>query len=327
MRALSGMSRLLPWLLLLALAGCREEPGVNLLLGRAPLQAHGVQDVERLTDGQGMPNGSPWLGARSAELVRPGANALFDLGAPTPLGCLWLQGDNNDDYLVGSSLDGRSFTPLWVAGPVPEGGLQLREANLEVNARYLSVSAQGGDGHYSLSEFGAAEHCPQGANAFIERALDPLLLARWQWFGGLLLALVTLFAGRVAPRPLVLTLATLALDLLGYAAFGMTHLQPLFALEPLIRAAVAVLAAGIAVREAFVGRLSSGQRRSHSVVLLGLAGLSLACYYHFGVLQFRDEGQQRQTFVHATDMRHYFPLAKYFDELRFDGMYLASVAA
>ncbi|MBC8134236.1 MAG: hypothetical protein H7X95_14735 [Deltaproteobacteria bacterium] len=55
--------------------------------------------------------------------------------------------------------------------------------------------------------------------------------------------------------------------------------------------------------------------------------MSVGCYYHFGMPQFRDEAKGRISLVHPWDMRNYFPVAKYFDELHFDGVYLASVAA
>jgi hypothetical protein len=67
-------------------------------------------------------------------------------------------------------------------------------------------------------------------------------------------------------------------------------------------------------------RLSTG--------LLGvLAVLALACYFNLGRPQFWDAKLERPSYVHNFDMRVYFPIAKYFHELRYDGVYLASVAA
>jgi hypothetical protein len=57
------------------------------------------------------------------------------------------------------------------------------------------------------------------------------------------------------------------------------------------------------------------------------AVLAFACFYNLGHPQFWHHGKQRPMFVHVTDMRIYQPFAKYFDELRFDGVYLASVLA
>jgi hypothetical protein len=62
--------------------------------------------------------------------------------------------------------------------------------------------------------------------------------------------------------------------------------------------------------------------------LLGvLAVVALACYFNLGRPQFWDAKLERPSYVHNFDMRVYFPIAKYFRELRYDGVYLASVAA
>jgi hypothetical protein len=74
-------------------------------------------------------------------------------------------------------------------------------------------------------------------------------------------------------------------------------------------------------------RLYPVSARATAATLALLAVASVGCYYHFGWPQFRDESKGRQTLVHPWDMRVYFPVAKYFRELRFDGLYLASVAA
>src|SRR5262249_36484658 len=46
-----------------------------------------------------------------------------------------------------------------------------------------------------------------------------------------------------------------------------------------------------------------------------------------GTPQFHDAGARKATWLHHYDMRTYFPIAKYFPELRFDGVYAASVLA
>jgi hypothetical protein len=57
------------------------------------------------------------------------------------------------------------------------------------------------------------------------------------------------------------------------------------------------------------------------------AVLAFACFYNLGRPQFWHNGKQRPMFVHVGDMRIYQPFAKYFDELRYDGVYLASALA
>ena len=62
--------------------------------------------------------------------------------------------------------------------------------------------------------------------------------------------------------------------------------------------------------------------------ILGLLALgAFGTYYHFGMPQFFDQAKGRRTLVHTWDMRHYFPWPSTFPELRFDGLYLASLAA
>jgi hypothetical protein len=94
-----------------------------------------------------------------------------------------------------------------------------------------------------------------------------------------------------------------------------------------VRAVVSAIAATLVLREYFWPE-HFPVRRKLVVPMLGLlAVVSVGAYYHFGMPQFRDNAKGRQTLVHPWDMRVYFPVAKYFDELRFDGLYLASVAA
>ena len=61
--------------------------------------------------------------------------------------------------------------------------------------------------------------------------------------------------------------------------------------------------------------------------LAAMALVSLTTFYNMWQPQFDDVQDGRNTWVHTWDMRVYFPTAKYFDELGFDGLYLASVAA
>ncbi|MGB5809902.1 MAG: hypothetical protein WBG86_05180, partial [Polyangiales bacterium] len=70
------------------------------------------------------------------------------------------------------------------------------------------------------------------------------------------------------------------------------------------------------------------ENRRPAMILLGaMAVLSVASFYNLGFPQFWDNEARRPTFVHGHDLRVYFPTAKYFDELGYDGVYLASVQA
>src|SRR5690606_31303818 len=58
-----------------------------------------------------------------------------------------------------------------------------------------------------------------------------------------------------------------------------------------------------------------------------LAALSIFAFYNMGTPQFFDHKGREPSVVHNYDMRVYFPVAKYFKELKYDGLYLASVAS
>lgn len=86
---------------------------------------------------------------------------LFDLGDKTDITAGWIQADNNDVYTVSGSLDGKEFTPLTVFAPVAPQGLQIRYGSgFKEQARYVRISASGGDGFYSISELGLFSQTP-----------------------------------------------------------------------------------------------------------------------------------------------------------------------
>jgi hypothetical protein len=65
-----------------------------------------------------------------------------------------VQADNNDTYLVTTSTDGEHWTNAWAARSVGVPGMQTRTSDtLNVNARYVRLSAEGGDSMYSVGEF------------------------------------------------------------------------------------------------------------------------------------------------------------------------------
>ena len=98
----------------------------------------------RATTGAGrVPRASPGR-ARASNGISGGAR---------PIGGAYLQGDNNDEYVVSGSEDGLAFRELWVARPVAEPGLRGRTSGpLSGRARFIRLTARGGDGHYSVSE-------------------------------------------------------------------------------------------------------------------------------------------------------------------------------
>ncbi len=121
--------------------------------GRPPTLAGGAEHAERLTDGTLAPNGDFWNTALTGLLPSPQATMTFDLGQEVPIAAAFIQADNNDRYLLEGSVDGATYTTLWEAPPVRGSGLRARTTDtITGRARYLRLSAAGGDGAYSVSE-------------------------------------------------------------------------------------------------------------------------------------------------------------------------------
>ncbi|MEM9731842.1 MAG: discoidin domain-containing protein, partial [Myxococcota bacterium] len=140
---------------LVSATAAADEPACppgNLLAGKAPSQSSGVGAPSRLTNGVMANEGEAWDSTLTSK-IDAGGYLVYDLGAPTRITALDLQGDNNDEYLVDISDDGQSFTQIWSGDPVRGEGMRRRNVRgLDAVGRYLRFRAQGGDNYYSLSE-------------------------------------------------------------------------------------------------------------------------------------------------------------------------------
>ena len=124
----------------------------NLLAGKVPSQSEGITEPQRMTDGVASPEGDEWKSTRTSVIAINGF-AVWDLGEVKPIRAAMLQGDNNDDYLLEGSGDGTTWAPLWRVHTIGEPGLRLRMIRtLEEKARYVRLTARGGDGSFSVSE-------------------------------------------------------------------------------------------------------------------------------------------------------------------------------
>ncbi len=133
--------------------------GSNNLVLYAPVDSSGITGIRtRPADGQLAQEGNVWSAPEAAVLSDTHSWLSFDLGKPQGVLALVLQGDNNDEYVIEGSLDGTTYTPVWVAPVVSIGqGLRTRSITLPrpVTARYLRVQGRGGDNYYSVSELQA----------------------------------------------------------------------------------------------------------------------------------------------------------------------------
>jgi hypothetical protein len=304
----------------------------NLLSGLRPVKQQGVRRAEVLNDGIVARVTDPWNTELTSVFRNESSFVEYDLGSSKSIRAGYLQADNNDTYLVSVSEDDSNFHTLWSA-PAHQGlGLQDRASQeLKGAGRYVRISAMGGDRAYSLSEVQLFSEVPSAfpprlpARAGLEvaeRLRSQILLFAFAvgvW-------LLTTFRG----APALVRAAAIA-----FAVFmGLALAQAFDMAWPaedrdvsLVRATAAGLAAFAVLAEVFIPRRFRPSPRA-AVAVLGLSAVSaMAAFFNLGHPQFRDHRTDEPSFVHNFDMRVYYPVAKYFEELRFDGLYLGSVAA
>jgi hypothetical protein len=302
----------------------------SLLAGKRPYKLRGVTNPARLTDGILSNEGDEWLTDVTARFTSSTSFVEYDLGLEKQLRCLLVQADNNDVYFMSTSLDGREWRALWRVGAETGAGMRARTMKMEANARYIRLSATGGDALYSVAEIAVYAECPPvpwpnelphargipvgealGVKVLLFGALAALFILVHRRKGGNLQYLLLL--------PVLGSLWMLVADLV--------DLYPFFEQEPPLRALAAALAGLVVIKEAFMSKRWAPHRAVSLATLGFCAFTAFGTYYHFGMPQFFDQAKGRRTLVHTWDMRHYYPVAKYFRELRFDGLYLASLAA
>ena len=312
-------------------SGCgRQVP--DLLRGAQPTRVIAVANAAAITDGTAAAEGEAWNAPAAAVFEGPGGRVEYDLGRSLPIGAAVLQGDNNDDYVVSGSDDGTQFHEIWVAGPVAGGGeRRARRPPLDDHARWIRLSARGGDGHYSVSLLALASGRPAGLAAALPRApaegypalvrtrLLELVLAFSLWLFG---------CGAASSRRRVLLFGLAPAVALAATAAAVVRAWPVGPTEvSFVRAAAAALAlVALGRGTAFAARFPA--RRSLTVIACALAALlAFASFYNLGHAQGWNDARRRPLYVHTLDMLVYQPFAKYFDELRYDGVYAAAVLA
>jgi hypothetical protein len=137
-------------------------PEAGLLRGKLPIESTGVTHLRRLTDGIAAQPGDPPRTDLTSELTRGNSEVTWDLGADTPVRCALIDADGDDAYTLSLSKDNKSFSVHFRAIPDEDRGQQLRAGrDLPGSGRYLTLSAAGGDGLWSVSEVSVWSDCPK----------------------------------------------------------------------------------------------------------------------------------------------------------------------
>lgn len=313
---------------LLLAAGCTGGPPPEQLDLGSPIDSSGVARAERLTDGRRAVRGAAWDSKNAALFRGDSAYVLFDLGETTAVDAAYVQGDNNDRFRIEVSEDGARFSELWIAPTRSGAGLRDRwAAQLGGAGRFVRVSGIGGDRWISISEIQLFSSKPEAwpPRVPIDVEMTPPLWTRLALIVFAVLAIAAaLFHRRGSKASTVAWGATLVAA--GATAYAIWTDWPIETENiNLSRAVSAAVACAAIWRLGF--RPSRANGALLTTVLAAMALLSLAAFSNFGHPQFHDVRNGRPSYVHTWDMRVYFPAVKYFDELGYDGVYLASVKA
>jgi hypothetical protein len=321
-------------LVALLAVGMTRSPSVkgNLIAGALPRCVEGVKNAKVLTDGVSAEEGGEWDSALAAIFESDSSFVEFDLGQSTEVKAAFLQGDNNDQYMLTISEDHATYVPLWTAMPKAEAGLRNRwSEKLSGRGRWVRLSVRGGDHAYSVSELELFSQPPptmlppmrrevgESQPAHVRTSLLYLVLA----FGVFLLLTSARTKRWSFPIAALLPLAAaiVTLDAIHFA-------WPLAGREvSFVRASAATIALLAAIRRVVPGVRWPSHRGAITIALWSSALIAFATFYNLGRPQFLDHAHDRPEFVHTYDMRVYQPFAKYFAELQYDGVYAASVLA
>ncbi len=315
----------------LARAGA-PEPASSLLEGAKVIDSSGVTHVDRLIDRVVAPAGDYWRTDISAPFSNPNGAITWDLGQEVEIHSAYLQGDNNDTHLLSISSDNKTYRPLWTAPVVDSPGMRDRSSrSLNAKGRYVRLQARGGDRMYALTEvrLSSDPSADLGSQLTTKKGtpVEEQLQDRIVWFG-IISCLCILFARRGQKLWVTLGLAAIAALATAWCVQAVLDIWPVGQREiSLMRATAAAIALVAVLREALAPRRQAADTRVIRGALTISATLAVLTFVNLLNPQFWDHKNNHKSVVHNFDMRVYYPIAKYFRELQFDGLYEASVAA
>lgn len=116
-------------------------------------------------------DGAAWNSPEALVLTSPRSAIILDLGGPRTISFMLIQADNNDSYILESSLDQNFWSAAWVAPPREAlQGLRVRlhETETALKARYLRLRPGEGDGNFSVSRLLMFETKPSAWNSVVQ---------------------------------------------------------------------------------------------------------------------------------------------------------------
>ncbi|HEY6559757.1 MAG TPA: hypothetical protein VI072_20885 [Polyangiaceae bacterium] len=318
------------WLLLLA---CQPSQPGNLLGRGTPRKAHAVARAKYLTNGVAASPVDALETTETTQFYAESAHVTYDLGQPRTIRAVWLQAEARGRFAVSTSDDGVHFQAPWVSEPDSAAqGLQPRFArNLALKGRYLRVSHALNTTPISLGELQAFSDVPAVFPPVVPVRTGVPLADHFRnkvLLLGLCAMLFLLLVHRDLSRLWVLLLTAIpAVGVWGCSEAWFVA-WPVSGLEvALVRAVVAAVAAVAVAREAFAPRRWPARPSAILATLAVCGALSVLSFYNLGRGQFYDDKRQASTPVHYLDLRQYYPVAKYFDELGYTRLYEADVLA
>ena len=303
----------LPAAVLFVMAGAVSSAALaepqSLIAGKQPTHSEGVRNAERLTDGIYSNEGDEWLTDVTSRFSSAQSFVEYSLGDDVPLACALVQADNNDVYFLSGSEDRVHWQPLWRVDAEGGPGMRVRTQRLQASARYVRLSATGGDALYSVSEIALYPQCPEVWPPAVVRThgvpVSETINIKVVVFGVLAGIFILLHRRRMARAHYVLLLAAVAAGWM--LAAELANAYPFFDQEPQLRALVAALAALVVIKEALLKRFGEPHRAAVIGTLALCAVTAFGTYYHFGMPQFLDHAKGRRTLVHTWDMGQVLP--------------------
>ncbi|MBN1655217.1 MAG: hypothetical protein JXA30_15720 [Deltaproteobacteria bacterium] len=284
----------------------------NLVSG-AQLFAIATSGEKRVVqDGRLAQEGTVWDSSGFALVLKDEqSNVIVDIGKPSDLKALVLQADNNDAYLLESSLDGVAYQPIWTAPATLEGqGLRTRYITLAAarTARYLRVTGRGGDNYYSISELRAYCRVPK---AWPPRLILPPKKHGWDAIDNDVM---------VAIKGWLAVLGSLILlggFIYRYAAEGWRRAKRFSAIQRFDDALTALKDKWAFFR--WITRLKT-LRRMRDISLAAVGFIAFISWWNIGHFHF-------DHYIHIWEHYHYYIGAKYGPELRYSRLYECTAAA